>query len=148
MQRTAVALTFAVAVIIAVLAAGAWEIRRLDHNLQAVRADVESGPKSDARVDRVLKSLSALTRETAKLQESSLRQEFYAPLYGIEAQLVVAVYTDTSECGPTKQLWQNYVNNTLIPFLNDPKNRAVKMAVRHDDPDYHATLLNGFSIPC
>jgi hypothetical protein len=141
--RTAVAVAVAVALISAALAAGAWEMRRLDHNVQALRTDVEGAPKSDARPDRELKLLRALTSQTVKLREADLRQEFYAPFYSYETQLRVAVETNYSACGTVRQQWQSYVNK-VIESLNDRNNRALRMALRHDDPDYHATLLNAF----
>jgi hypothetical protein len=78
----------------------------------------------------------------------SSHRPFFAALYGYETQLVVAVETGYSECAEAKRTWQSYVNDDLVPFLNDPDNREVKIAVRRDDPDYHATLLNAPSLPC
>ena len=143
MRRAAVALTLASALVIAALAVGAWELRRLNSDVQALRT-----ARTDDQLDGAIKSLAALTRQTAKLRESGIRQEFSAPLYAYLVHLAVAVYSNNIDCRAAKQRWQNYVNNRLIPYLNDPDNRAVKTAVRNDDPDYHATLLDAFTVDC
>jgi class 3 adenylate cyclase len=36
----------------------------------------------------------------------------------------------------------------IAAFLNKRKNRAEKLAVQREDPDYHATLLNEIALPC
>ena len=82
------------------------------------------------------------------VRDSVLRQEFQLPLQAYATQYVVAVYTGYSDCGAVKQRWQTFVNNTAIPFLNKPRNGAMKMAVQRDDPDYHATLLNALPLSC
>jgi hypothetical protein len=135
-RRTAVAVTILGALIVAALAAGAWEIRRLDQSVQALRADVEDEQGTAAR------SLVALSKQTAKVRESDLRQEFYLRTDVEELKFVDAYLADRySSCAAAKRAWEDFVNNDVIPSLNRPDKRAVKIAVRRDDPDYHATLL-------
>jgi hypothetical protein len=140
--------TLGLVLIVAALATGAWELRRLDHDVQALRTEAEGGASTESRLDNALKSLAALSKQTAKVRESGIRQEFYAFVYAYETQLVAAVETGYSECGAAKRSWESYVNDTLIPYLNKRENRDVKLAVQHADSDYHATLLNAPSIPC
>jgi hypothetical protein len=141
MRGIAIALALAGALIVAGLAAGAWELRRLDRDVQTLRTDVEAGPKIDVRLDRTDRSVAALKKQTAKVMESNIRQEFYAPLRAYQTQLVVA-FEAGSGCGPTQAAWDTYVDNTLIPFLDKAKNREARLALQHDDPDYRDTLRN------
>jgi hypothetical protein len=139
-----IALALGVVLLVAVLAAGAWQMRRFDHDLHTLQA---SGGSS-SRLDRALHSLAALSTQTANVRDSSLRLEFQLPLQAYLTQALVAVETGNLDCVKAKRLWQDYVNNTLIPEVNKPKNRRQKMALRRDDPDYHATLLNAFTVAC
>jgi hypothetical protein len=132
-RRTAVAVTILGALIVAALAAGAWEIRRLDQSVQALRADDEDEQGTAAR------SLVALSKQTAKVRDSDLRQEFYLRTDVEELKFVDAYLADRySSCAAAKRAWEDFVNNDVIPSLNRPDKRAVKIAVRRDDPDYHA----------
>jgi hypothetical protein len=133
-----------VALVVVVLA-GAWELRGLDDDVQALQAEATSRSQTESRLDGALKSLSA---KAVEVRESNDRQEFYAPLYAYETQLVAAVTSGFSDCAEAKRTWQHYVNDTVVPLLNERKNRAEKLAVVHDDPDYHATLLSEFNVPC
>jgi hypothetical protein len=117
-------------------------------DVQALQREVERGPGTNDRLDHAVGSLSRLTRQVAMVRDSVLRQEFQLPLQAYATQYVVAVYTGYSDCGAVKQRWQTFVNNTAIPFLNKPRNGAMKMAVQRDDPDYHATLLNALPLSC
>jgi hypothetical protein len=130
------------------LAAGAWEMHRLDQSVQDLQADVEGGAGTSLRLDRTLSSLATLSRQAAKQRESVLRQEFQLPIYSYLTQVVVAVETGNLACTTAKRRWERYVNDELVPFLNKPKQHGMKLAVQHDDPDYHATLLNAFSVGC
>jgi hypothetical protein len=144
-SRTAVVLTLGAALILAALAGGAWELRRLDQDVQALRTDVEGDARTESRADSALKSLA---NQATELKDSSVRQEFYEPLYAYATQIVVAVETGYTECGEAKQTWQKYVNDKVITHLNKPENREVKLALRRNDPNYHAPLLNAISLPC
>jgi hypothetical protein len=141
-RRTVVAVTIVGALIVVALAAGTWEIRRLDQSVQALRADVEDEQGTAVR------SLAALGKQTAKVRESDLRQEFYLRVRTEELKFVDSYLADRySSCAEAKRAWRDFVNNTVISSLNDPDNRAVKIALRRDDPDYHATLLET-GLPC
>jgi hypothetical protein len=109
---------------------------------------LQKGNGSSVRLDRALRSLSALSKQTADVRDSNLRLEFQLPLQAYLTQALVAVETGNLECVKAKRLWQNYVNDELIPEVNKPKNRRLKMALKRDDPDYHATLLNAFTVAC
>jgi hypothetical protein len=136
-----------VAIALAVaLVAGAWEIRQLDREVHDVRAEV--GALSAKPSTGVQQSLTALGRQAARLRESSLRQEFELPINSYVTQLVVAVEAGSVSCAAARERWQSYVNTKVIPVVNDPANRALKAALREDDPDYHAALLNAFTMPC
>jgi septal ring factor EnvC (AmiA/AmiB activator) len=130
--------------LVAALGVGGWELRRLDQDVQSLQAEITSRAQTESRLDGALKSLNA---KAVKLRESNDRQEFYAPLYAYETQLVTAV-VGGADCAETKRKWQRYVNDTLMPFLNERKNRSLKLSIQHDDPDYHATLLNELALPC
>jgi hypothetical protein len=83
-----------------------------------------------------------------KIREGTLRQEFQLPIRDDLTTLATAVYTDNIDCAAAKQSWRKYVRDELLPTLDKPKNRDLKLALRHDDPDYQATLLNAFAITC
>lgn len=123
-------------------------MHRLEQSVHNLRTDVAGGARISARLDRTMNSLAALRKQTAKVKESVLRQEFQLPLQSYLTQIVVAVDSGTIECTAAKQRWEKYVNGELMSFLNKPKQRDMKLAVQHDDPDYHATVLNAFSLAC
>jgi hypothetical protein len=142
--RTVIAVAVGLA-LVAALVVGGWQIHRLDQDVQALRSETTSRAQTESRLDGALKSLTA---RAVEVRESNDRQEFYAPLYAYETQLVAAVASGFSECAEAKRTWQSYVNDKVVPFLKQRKNRAERLAVEHDDPDYHATLLNEIALPC
>jgi hypothetical protein len=141
------ALTLAGALIVAALGVGAWEVHRLDQSVQHLRAE-NQGSRTSSELDRAVRSLAALRKQTTKERESGLRLEFELPIQSALTQVVVAVESGNLACTTAKRRWENYVNNELIPYLNKPKQRDTKLAVQRDDSDYHATLLNDFNVAC
>jgi hypothetical protein len=137
-------MTLVGALLVGVLAAGAWELHRLDHDVQALR----EGEGSSGQLAHALRSLAVLSMRAAKVRDSGLRLEFQLPLQAYLTQTEVAVETGNLDCAKAKRLWQNYVNDTVVAFLNKRKNRDLKAALKRDDPDYHATLLNAFTVAC
>ena len=59
----------------------------------------------------------------------------------------VAMYTDNIDCAAAKRYWQRYMNNTLIPLLDKPENRDLKVALEHYDADYRKTVLSDAFAP-
>jgi len=138
-MRGLIALVVAGSLIAVALAAGAWEIHRLDRDVATLRA----GQQPDPRLDAALTKLDALAGDVRKVKESGLRQEFYAPFFAGETQYTVAVETGYSDCSAVRELWRDHVND-VVSSLDGRKGREVRNALLHDDPDYHASLLNGF----
>jgi cytochrome oxidase assembly protein ShyY1 len=58
-RRTTVALILSAALIAAAVAVGAWELRRLDHDVKALEAEVEDRAESEPHLESTLKSLTA-----------------------------------------------------------------------------------------
>jgi hypothetical protein len=136
-------IVLAAVVVAAALGAGAWEIHRVDGRVATLRSEEQGESTTKADLDH---ALAALSKETAKIRASGLRLEFQLPVNAYLTQTVVAVYAGALSCEAAKRRWQNYVNGALLADVN--KHPVLRAALRHDDPDYHATLLNAFPINC
>jgi hypothetical protein len=135
------ALTIALAVaglLIAAAGVGAgWEIHRLDRDVRSLRGQVASQAAAKAAPDP---RLTAALKQLKTLKDDHRRQEFYAPLYVAYIQYRTAVLTHYSTCSAAGDTWRKYVDSSVKDL--EP---AVRRAVRRDDPDFHATLLNAFT---
>jgi hypothetical protein len=137
--RTLIIVLAVAGLLITAAAAGAgWEIHRLDQDVESLQAEVQAQQGSNPRVDAALRKLSG---DTAKIKEGHLREEFYAPFYAAATQYRDAVSSGYSDCSAVREQWRSYVNTTVNGLASQ---RALRLALRHDDPDYHATLLNAF----
>jgi hypothetical protein len=137
--RTPIIVLAVAGLLITAAAVGAgWEIHRLDQDVESLQAQVEAQQGSDPRVDAALRKLG---RDTAKIREAELRQEFYATFYMLNTQYRDAVSSGYSDCSAVREQWRSYVNTTVEGLSSQ---RNLRLALRHDDPDYHATLLNAF----
>lgn len=147
MRRPTAAILLAIlaALLVAGLGAGAWEIHRLDTSVARLRS--EERREAQTQATSLLKhDLAALARQSSKLRDSGLRLEFRLPLNAYLTRVAVGVDSGALSCEIEKRRWQNYMNDKLIPYVNTKP--ALKRALRRDDPDFHATLLNAFPVSC
>ena len=138
--RTVALLVLAVAILILAIAGiGAWQLDRLNSKVDGLRRDQATRAGFDRRLGE---SIAAISQQAAKLRASGLRQDFETTVQEAVLELVVVEQAGNLSCAAADQRWRRYVNASLIPYVD--KHRALKAALRSDDPNYEATLLNDF----